>query len=91
MARAVVRNDPNYKGAFFAFLRVLAATSAATLLPYMNLLAAGDPEKFPSGLAVIAALGSAFLLTVVNFFRKGETRFGPPPNAEVIEEEEEGR
>lgn len=67
--------DPNYLGAAFSFLRVLAVALASALLPMFV-----GAEEYPTGKAVGIACGAAFLLTVVNYFRDGETRFGTPPN-----------
>lgn len=68
--------SPNYTGALFSFLRVLAVALSSAVLPFV--LAAGDSDVPVR--AVVIAVVSAFLLTVINFFRSGETRFGTPPN-----------
>lgn len=70
------REDYNWVGAIFSFLRVLAvaeATAFSTLL----LNDSTDPISLRASL-IAAAL--ALCLTVVNFFRDGETRYGTPPN-----------
>lgn len=73
------RADPNYLGAFFSFLRVLTVALASALLPLFT----ADQEF--TARAVLIPAGAAFTLTVINFFREGESRFGPPPNV-VVEE-----
>lgn len=67
--------NPNYLGALFSFLRVLVVALSSALLPMFV-----GAEEYPTGKAVGIACGAAFLLTVVNYFRDGETRFGTPPN-----------
>lgn len=76
MSAPVVRDDPNYKGAFFSFLRVLATNVATALTPLFLV----DASNYPEGKALVIALIVSALLTVTNFFRSGETRFGTPPN-----------
>lgn len=69
----------NYLGAFFSFLRVLTVALASALLPLFTL-----DQEFTARSVLIPA-GAAFLLTLVNFFREGETRFGPPPNPGAVD------
>lgn len=74
-----IRQDPNYLGAFFSFLRVLATNVATALTPLFFL---DDQEQgvYPEAAALGVAFVVALLLTVTNFFRPGEVRFGNPPN-----------
>lgn len=73
------KNTPNYTGALASFARVLAANVATALLP-LFLVGGTTAENYPTGTALGIATAASFLLTVINFFRAGETRFGPPPN-----------
>lgn len=65
------------RAALFSFLRVLAVALASAILPFLT--ADGSDEVPPR--AIITALVSAFLLTVINYFRPGETRFGVTSNS----------
>lgn len=71
------RSDPNWLGALFSFLRLLAVAEASALIPLFTFV---NPADRPTLGVVAFALVPPFLLTVVNFFREGETRFGTPPN-----------
>lgn len=79
MSSLHTRNDPNYLGAFLSFLRVLATNVSTALLP-LFIAKQEDGQEYPTVTALVIATVVSFLLTVVNFFRSGETRFGPPPN-----------
>ncbi len=63
----------NLRAAAFSFLRVLAVAEASAWLA----LTTGEDPVTPQALALAAA--SALALSVVNFLRPGETRFGPEP------------
>ncbi len=76
------RATPNYVGALLSFLRVLATNVGTALLP-LFLSSAGNAEEYPAGKALTIAVIVSGLLTVVNYFRSGETRFGPPPNTDA--------
>lgn len=69
-------SSPNYAQAVFSFLRVLAVALASAVLPFVT---SSQSDEVPVR-AVLYAVAGAFLLTVVNFFRAGEPRFGTPPN-----------
>lgn len=84
MTTPVVRNDANYTGALFSFLRVLATNVATALLPLFLLNDQGASD-YPAGKALILAVVTSTLLTVINFLRAGETRFGTPPNVVATE------
>lgn len=71
---------PNYKGALFSFLRVLAVALASAILPFVT---APQSDEVPTR-AVVTAVLAAFLLTVINFFRPGEPRFGTEPKTKVV-------
>lgn len=59
------------KAALFSFLRVLAVAVAAALLPLFT-----GADDYPTVRAVLLAVIPAFLLTVVNYLRPGDHRFG---------------
>lgn len=59
------------QAALYSFLRVLAVALASAVLPFLT----GPTDDIP-GRAIGFAVGSAFLLTVINYLRPGETRFG---------------
>lgn len=64
-------NSRRNLAAFWSFLRVLLVAEASALLPLW--VGAGDyPTLKAMGLAAVPA----FLLTVINYLRPGETRFG---------------
>lgn len=86
MSNPVVRHDPNYLGALLSFLRVLATNIATALLPLF--VAGQSTDDYPTGAALVIATVVSLLLTVINFFRTGETRFGAPPN--VVNDERGG-
>ena len=67
----------NWTAALFSFLRVLAVALATAVLPYLT----ADEEI--NYRAIVIACISSFLLTVVNFLRPGEPRFGPEPKVDV--------
>lgn len=71
-------NSRRNLAAFWSFLRVLLVAEASALLPLW--VGAGDyPTLKAMGLAAVPA----FLLTVINYLRPGETRFGiHEPNTE---------
>lgn len=78
--------SPTQKAMVFSFLRVLAATAVAAFL------ALG--KKFSElELADLTAIGDAVLaaagLTLVNYLRPGERRFGVHAEPEGFEESEE--
>ena len=73
-------NSTNYSGALFSFLRVLAVALASAVIPFVT---APQSDEVPVR-AIVYAVIAATLLTVVNFFRPGETRFGPAPKAEDV-------
>lgn len=58
--------------ALFSFLRVLAVALASAVLPFVT---APHSDDVPVR-AVVYAVASAFLLTVINYLRPGEPRFG---------------
>lgn len=60
------------QAALFSFLRVLAVAVASALLPLFV-----GVEDYPTGQAVLLAVIPAFLLTLVNYLRPGDHRFGP--------------
>lgn len=66
---------PNYLGAVFSFLRVLATNAATALLP-LFLIGGENAEDYPTGKALSIAVIASALLTVINYARPGETRFG---------------
>lgn len=61
------------RAAVFSFLRVLAVALASAILPFLT---APQSDDVPVR-AIVTAVVAAFLLTVINYFRPGETRFGP--------------
>lgn len=63
----------NVKGAVFSFLRVLAVALASAVLPFVT---APQSDEVPVR-AIVTAVIAATLLTVINYLRPGETRFGP--------------
>lgn len=63
----------NNVGALLSFLRVLAVALATAVLPHVLLGQNGDPIV---GKEILLAVAAAALLTVINYFRPGETRFG---------------
>jgi hypothetical protein len=63
----------NYKEAVFSFFRVLCPALATAVLPYILAGKNGDPIHLRP---ILVAVAASFLLTVVNFFRPGEVRFG---------------
>lgn len=65
----------NNLNALYSFLRVLAVALASAVLPFLT----GPNDEIPTR-AIVIALVSAFLLTVINYLRPGETRFGVTPN-----------
>lgn len=68
------------KAALFSFLRVLAVALASACLPFVTAPASDEvPVR-----AVVTAVLAAFLLTVVNFLRPGEHRFGPESKDEQV-------
>lgn len=67
----------NYTAALFSFLRTLAVALASAVLPFLT----GPGDEIPTRAVVIACV-SAFLLTVINFFRPGDPRFGPEPKVD---------
>lgn len=70
-----MNTSTNIKGAIFSFLRVLAVALASAILPFLT---APQSDEVPTR-AIVTALASAFLLTVINYFRPGDGRFGPEP------------
>lgn len=69
------RENYNWIGMLFSFLRVLVVAQASALAPLFT-----DVDDYPTGKAVIIAATLSALLTIVNFFGSWETRFGTPPN-----------
>lgn len=65
----------NTRAALFSFLRVLAVALASAALPFVT---APQSDEVPTR-AIVTAVVAAFLLTVINFFRPGDPRFGPEP------------
>lgn len=65
--------------ALYSFLRVLAVALASAILPFL----AGPGDDIPVR-AIVIACASAFLLTVVNYLRPGEPRFGPEPKVDAV-------
>lgn len=72
---ALKATGTNNLGALYSFLRVLATNVATALLP-LFLLNEREADDYPSGKALVIAVTASFLLTVTNYFRSGETRFG---------------
>lgn len=68
----------NLRAALFSFLRVLAVAEASAWLA----LNYGADSEISTKAVLLAGL-SAFALTVVNFFRPGESRFGPEPKVDT--------
>ena len=68
-------NNTNMRGAVFSFLRVLAVALASAVLPFVT---APQSDEVPTR-AIVYAVVAATLLTVINFFRPGDGRFGPEP------------
>lgn len=60
------------KAALFSFLRVLAVAIASALSPLFI-----GVDDYPTVRAMLLAVVPAFLLTVVNYLRPGDSRFGP--------------
>lgn len=77
------RTSYNWRGAALSFLRVLGTTLLTALVPLLS----AESGEWPTRTALAIAVTSAFLLTVVNFVRSGETRFGPPPNPGAVPED----
>lgn len=67
----------NLLGALFSFLRVLAVAEASA---YLALTQASDEPVTWKACGLAAA--SALALSVINFFRPGESRFGPEPKVD---------
>lgn len=65
----------NPRAALFSFLRVLAVALASACLPFVT---APQNDEVPVR-AIVTAVVAAFLLTVINYLRPGEPRFGPEP------------
>lgn len=73
------RGGLNFPAALYSFLRVLAVAEASAYLA----LTTGD-EPITVKAAGMAAL-SALALSVINFLRPGESRFGPDPKLDLKE------
>lgn len=72
-------SNTNPTAALFSFLRVLAVALASAILPFVT---APQGDEVPVR-AVVTAVVAATLLTVINYFRPGEPRFGPEPKVPV--------
>lgn len=88
MTDQLQRTGANNLGAFYSFLRVLATNVSTALLP-LFIAKQGDEAEYPTVTALVIATVVSVLLTVANYFRSGETRFGTTrPN--IVRAEPEG-
>ena len=73
-AAPLVPVGTNPTGAVFSFLRVLAVGLAVALLPFLT--ADGASVDALPWARIGTALAAAAALTLINYFRTGEVRFG---------------
>lgn len=80
----VPTNSKNNLQALYSFLRVLATNVSTAMLP-LFLMDGANADRYPQGRALVIAVVVSILLTVINYFRAGEVRFGTnTPNVERV-------